>query len=227
MTQTRRLKLREVEIGFVTRNANLDTIHLSEVNNFDISYDNQIGTEEGLHRNFIKDWRLGIITIKIKGRSYIGAFLPEENIDRIDNNVKRLSYRFETFIDSKINQKAELWIDRFSGEGKRLYVGFFSDFNYTETSQSPYLINYNMTFKCSNARDRLKEIEEQARFDKADKWFTRANAKQLEKQREEDIQEYKNNEADKTEKTVTGIDGTRSIDSNSSTVDTGKTTINN
>ena len=168
MTQARKLKAREVEIYVGSDGQN---IILSEVNKFDVSYNNQVGTKVGLNKNFIKAWKLGVTTISISGHSYIGAFIPEKGIDRIDGDVKTISKDFEKFIDANVEQKSSLWLHN-SSEKSKHFIGYISDFSYNETSQNPFYISYDITFKCMTPAELKLLVKEEAKVDIADYYLS-------------------------------------------------------
>jgi len=174
---TRRLKTREVHlyISFYPK------VVLTEVNNLQIDYPQLIGFKEGLTKNFDWYWRTGIVTITIQGNSYIGAFVPEKQFDRVDKDMKLIKQYLQSFREITVNQSREmtLWIFDDSGDTE-FYVGKISDFKTTESSEKPFYISYNITFKSTKYNTSLESIKELALLDASQKFFTRQGSIEFE-----------------------------------------------
>ncbi len=166
----RQLKHREVIVKFDLNSK----VHLTEVNSISIDYNQLLGQTEGLTRNFQWAWRTGIVSIDIQGHSFIGAFMPELPLDRVDKDISIIRAKLTEFQDyTKIgNENSHLWILDDSGDSE-FYEGRVSSFKFTETSTEPYYLSYSLSFRSVSHDNSLKKIEDLAKLDKSDFYLSR------------------------------------------------------
>lgn len=133
------------------------TLDLIGPTSIDISYSASIGSDSGLATNFEQPWFIKLIPITIKGTSYIGAY---SGLSRADRDAKGILQKFRR----SQNDFAKLGgapgttqrlLLEMTGmpQGMSRFLGYFTDFNISESVDKVYLLNYTMMFLGRNIED--------------------------------------------------------------------------
>ena len=125
-----------------------NTLELKEVKNLKFSYSAEIAQEYGIQVAFLQPWYIKPVTITMQGTSYIG-FVPYISVtdDDVAQIYKRMKNTLGEIVNGKGGNKNKILLEIVNNpKDTDRFLGWFSNFDFTENIEKPFLLDYDITF---------------------------------------------------------------------------------